>query len=155
MSRPESREFASGKQIVQLGILSLQSAEQKWQMPCRAGVLNRRTIVGESLAAEWRVYLTGLWFSGLRRQESLILSWNQHALFAVDMIGLLPWFKFSGKAKKSRKAQYLPMTQDFAEWLLRTFPLGRTVRTGLQHSVPSDTDCGQTDIGRSHHQPSE
>ena len=43
MSRPESREFTSGKQIVKLGILSLSSAEQKWQMPCRAGVFNGRT----------------------------------------------------------------------------------------------------------------
>lgn len=87
------------------------------------------SIVGESLAAEWRVYLTGLWFSGLRRQESLILSWDQHAPFAVDMTGLFPRFKISGKAQKSRKAQYLPMTPDFAEWLLRTFPLDE--RQGL------------------------
>ncbi len=86
-------------------------------------------IVGADNVIDWTRYLTGLWLSGLRRQESLILSWDEHAPFAVDMTGLFPRFRINGKAQKSRKSQYLPMTPDFAEWLLSVFP--EKDRTGL------------------------
>ena len=86
-------------------------------------------VVGDELASDWRLYLNGLWLSGLRRQESLILSWDDYAPFAVDMTGLFPRFRINGKAQKSRKSQFLPMTPDFAEWLLKSFPL--SVRSGL------------------------
>ncbi len=74
--------------------------------------------VGELLAPGWERYLRGLWLSGLRREESLILSWDQHSPFSIDMTGLYPRFRISAKAQKSRKSQLLPMTPDFAEWLL-------------------------------------
>ncbi|MEJ7594600.1 MAG: tyrosine-type recombinase/integrase [Planctomycetaceae bacterium] len=95
-----------------------------------AAILNAvPDIVGQELANDWKHYLNGLWLSGLRRQESLILSWDEHAAFGVDMTGLFPRFRISAKAQKSRKSQYLPMTPDFAEWLLRTIPLAE--RAGL------------------------
>jgi integrase len=86
-------------------------------------------VVGDELADDWKIYLRGLWLSGLRRQESLILSWDSNAPFQIDMTGLFPRFKITGKAQKSRKAQFLPMTPDFAEWILKTFALSE--RSGL------------------------
>ena len=35
----------------------------------------------------WIFYLNGLWLSGLRLEESLILSWDEDAPFAVDLTG--------------------------------------------------------------------
>ena len=86
-------------------------------------------IVGNDNVNDWTLYLNGLWLSGLRRQESLILSWDEHASFAVDTTGLFPRFRIRGQAQKSRKSQYLPMTPDFAEWLLKAYP--ESERTGL------------------------
>lgn len=70
--------------------------------------------------AEWRRYLTGLWLSGLRLEESLRLSWEDGTDFAVDLTGRHPMFRIAGPAQKSRRAEVLPMTPDFAEWLLST-----------------------------------
>jgi len=86
-------------------------------------------VVGADQASDWNLYLNGLWLSGLRRQESLILSWDEYAPFGVDMTGLFPRFRISGKSQKSRRSQFLPMTPDFAEWLLNSFP--KSERTGL------------------------
>ncbi len=71
-------------------------------------------------AAEWQRYLTGLWLSGLRLQESVALSWDSDATFAVDLSGRRPRFKIKGEAQKSGQDELLPMTPDFAELLLRT-----------------------------------
>ena len=38
-------------------------------------------------APAWVRYLTGLWLSGLRLEESLALSWEQDAPFYADLIG--------------------------------------------------------------------
>ncbi len=40
-----------------------------------------------------------------------------------------PRFRITGKAQKSRQSQFLPMTPDFAEWLLRSIP--QADRVGL------------------------
>jgi integrase len=71
-------------------------------------------------AAEWQRYLTGLWLSGLRLGESVALSWNADATFAVDLSGRRPRFRIKGTAQKSGRDELLPMTPDFAEFLLRT-----------------------------------
>ena len=52
-------------------------------------------------AAEWARYLTGLWLSGLRLEESVILSWDDDAPFAVDLSGRRPAFRIRGEAQKS------------------------------------------------------
>jgi integrase len=68
----------------------------------------------------WRRYLEALWLSGLRLEESLALSWDADSSFAIDLSGRHPKFRISADAQKSGKDQLLPMTPDFAEWLLRT-----------------------------------
>ena len=71
-------------------------------------------------SAEWVRYLTGLWLSGLRLGESVVLSWDANALFAVDLSGRRPRFRIKGGAQKSGQDELTPMTPDFAEFLLRT-----------------------------------
>ena len=71
-------------------------------------------------APDWTRYLTGLWLSGLRLEESVALSWDADAPFAVDLSGRRPRFKIKGEAQKSGQDELLPMTPDFAELLLRT-----------------------------------
>ncbi len=70
--------------------------------------------------AGWRRYLTGLWLSGLRLAESLILSWDEGQSFAVDLTGKHPQFRIMAEGQKSWRDEFLPMTPDFAEWLLGT-----------------------------------
>lgn len=76
----------------------------------------------------WTFHLNGLWLSGLRLDESLQLSWHPDALFAVDLTGRRPRFRIYAEAEKGRKDRLLPMTPDFAEFLL-TVP--ETDRTGF------------------------
>jgi integrase len=73
----------------------------------------------------WRRYLTGLWLSGLRLEESLALSWEPDAPLAVDLSGRHPRFRIYAEAEKGHKDRYLPMTPDFAEFLLKTPPEDR------------------------------
>jgi integrase len=71
-------------------------------------------------AAAWVRYLTGLWLSGLRLEESLALSWDQDEPFTVDLSGRRPAFRIYAEAQKARRDEILPMTPDFAEWLSQT-----------------------------------
>jgi integrase len=71
-------------------------------------------------APEWQRFLTGLWLSGLRLSEAVALSWDDSALFAVDLSGHHPRFRIKGEAQKSGRDELLLMTRDFAEFLLRT-----------------------------------
>jgi integrase len=70
-------------------------------------------------AADWQRYIEGLWLSGLRLGESVALSWDADALFAVDLSGKRPRFRIKGEAQKSGRDELLPMTPDFAEFLLQ------------------------------------
>jgi integrase len=71
-------------------------------------------------AAAWERILNGLWLSGLRLSEAIAVSWDDDALFAVDLGGKHPRFRIDGRAQKSGKDELLPMTPDFGAWLLQT-----------------------------------
>ena len=71
-------------------------------------------------AADWQRYQTGLWLSGLRLVESVDLSWDDDAAFAVDLAGRFPRFRIYAEAQKGNRDTLLPMTPDFAEFLLAT-----------------------------------
>ena len=72
------------------------------------------------MEAAWRHYLTGLWLSGLRLEESVILSWDDDAPFSIDLTGRRPAFRILAEAQKSGRDEVLPMTPDFAEFILQT-----------------------------------
>ena len=71
-------------------------------------------------SARWVRLLTGLWLSGLRLGEALALSWDADVPFAIDLSGKHPAFHIDAQAQKSRRDEVLPLTPDFAEWLLQT-----------------------------------
>jgi len=79
-------------------------------------------------AAEWQRLITGVWLSGLRLGEAVALSWDEGAAFAIDLMGRRPAFRIAAEGQKSGRDEILPMTPDFAEWLLATFAEGE--RTG-------------------------
>lgn len=71
-------------------------------------------------APAWEHLLRGLWLSGLRIEESTIVSWDQDAAFSVDLSGRRPRFRIYAEAHKGRRDQFLPMTPDFADFILTT-----------------------------------
>ena len=58
--------------------------------------------------------------SGLRLGESVDLSWDDDAAFAVDLSGKFPRFRIYADAEKGNRDRLLPMASDFAEFLLAT-----------------------------------
>ena len=71
-------------------------------------------------ASAWQWYLTGLWLFGLRLEESVALSWDDDAEIAVDLTGRYPRLRIYSEAEKGNRDRLLPMTPDFAEFLLAT-----------------------------------
>ena len=94
-------------------------------------------------AAAWTHYLTGLWLSGLRLEESLAFSWDQDEPFMVDLSTRRPAFRIYAEAQKAQRDEILPMTPDFAQWLLQTPEAERHGRVfklnGLQTGKPITT----------------
>jgi integrase len=86
-------------------------------------------------APAWQTFLNGLWLSGLRLGEACALSWDEEAPFAVDLSGKRPVFRILAGAQKARRDELLPMTPDFAEWLLATFPGAQ--RVGKVFKLPN------------------
>ena len=107
-----------------------------------------RGVVGLAAARHWRWYLIGLWLSGLRRGESLRLSWDRDSPFSIDMSGLFPRFRIRAGAQKSKKAELLPMTPDFAEWIRKRVPIEQ--RFGLVFNTIGKTGGRLTasEVGR-------
>lgn len=66
--------------------------------------------------------------------KALRLSWDSDAPFAVDLSGRFPAFAIEARAQKGRRDERLPLTPDFAEWLLDTFP--EAERVGLVFKLP-------------------
>ena len=66
----------------------------------------------------WVHYLKGLSLSGLRLEESTVLSWDEDAPITVDLSGRRPRLRIYAEAEKGRQDRLLPMTPDFAQFLL-------------------------------------
>jgi integrase len=71
-------------------------------------------------AAIWKHYMKGLWLSGLRLEESTVLSWDEDSLIMVDLGGRRPRLRIYAEAEKGHQDRLLPMTPDFAKFLLQT-----------------------------------
>jgi len=74
----------------------------------------------------WRRLLTGLWLSGLRIGEAVTLDWSEGP-FQLDTTGRHPAFRIEAAGQKSGRAEYAPMTPDFATWILENTPEGERV----------------------------
>lgn len=77
-------------------------------------------------APEWSHLIEGLYLSGLRLEESLMLSWDMPNSIRVDLTGKYPMLNIPRKRQKKRKAELYPITPDFAEFLFRTPSAQRT-----------------------------
>lgn len=71
-------------------------------------------------AGRWTRYIEGLWLSGLRLGESLQLSWDTDTPLHIDASGRHVRFYIDGSVQKSGQDQLLPITPDFAAFLLAT-----------------------------------
>ncbi len=69
---------------------------------------------------KWQRLLRGLWLSGLRLGEALQLSWDEDAAITVRLDGKYPRLRLLAEGPKAHRDQLLPITPDFAEFLLAT-----------------------------------
>jgi integrase len=70
--------------------------------------------------ASWRHYLTGLWLSGLRLTESFEVYWDRPDRLCIDLDGRRPRLRIPAEFEKGHRDRLLPITPDFAEYLLAT-----------------------------------
>jgi integrase len=78
------------------------------------------TAIDPAIIETWRHYLRGLWLSGLRLGESLELYWNRQDRLCIDLTGKRPMLRIPAECEKGNKDRRLPLTPDFAEFLLAT-----------------------------------
>lgn len=75
--------------------------------------------------ASWRHFLTGLWLSGLRLGEALDLYWDQPNKLCIDLTGKHPRLVIPEDCEKGHRNRLLPLTPDFAGFILATPPADR------------------------------
>lgn len=85
------------------------------------------SVVGNDQSPEWQRLLEGLWWSGLRLEEAISLSWDDAASVHIDLTGKFPAMVFPAPVNKSRKEQRVPIAPEFVD-LLELTP--REDRTG-------------------------
>lgn len=76
--------------------------------------------VAPAAVESWRHYLRGLWYSGLRLQESLSLSWDRDDRPRVDLSDEFPLLRIPAEYQKADRDTLTPIMPDFAAFLLRT-----------------------------------
>ncbi len=79
-------------------------------------------VVGPEAVLSWKHYLRGLWWSGLRLGESLILEWsgNTPGALLVDFTGRRPMLRIPAESEKGGQDRLLPIAPEFAEFLEQT-----------------------------------
>lgn len=65
-------------------------------------------------------FLRGLWLSGLRLSEAMDFWWDREDRLRVDLSGRRPMMRVHASQEKGGQDRLLPMTPDFAEFLLAT-----------------------------------
>ncbi len=85
------------------------------------------SVVGPDAADRWRHLQLGLWLSGLRLSEAMQLYWNRNDRLRVDLSGKHPILRIPAELEKGNQDRLLPITPDFAEFLLA---IPDTRRTG-------------------------
>ena len=85
---------------------------------------------------------------GQSLEESLALSWDEGAPFAIDLSGGRPTFRIQGEAQKARRDEVLPMTPDFAEWILATHESERHGRVFRLEGLTAGGPISTKRVGR-------
>lgn len=81
-------------------------------------------VVGEQNRESWEFLLNGLWWSGLRISEAMVLHWTSDKNIMIDYSEDLPMFAIQGHAEKGRKTRLLPMAPEFANLIEGREPKG-------------------------------
>lgn len=76
--------------------------------------------VDPAAVESWRHYLRGLWLSGLRLEESLLLSWDRDDRPRVDLTEELPLLRIPAEWQKADRDTMTAIMPDFAAFLLST-----------------------------------
>ena len=71
-------------------------------------------------ADDWKYLLNGLWLSGLRLGEAIVLSWDDSSQLRIDLSGKYPMLRIPAELEKGNKDRVLPIVPDFAEFLTAT-----------------------------------
>jgi len=74
-------------------------------------------VVEVEFVDSWRYLITGLWWSGLRLDEAMKLSWDDDRFIMVDFAGKRPMFQIKARGQKNRKETLTPMAPEFAKFL--------------------------------------
>lgn len=107
-------------------------------------------VVGEKRAASWLHYLRGMWWSGLRLEESINeLHWTDTDKMRVDLSGKHPVLIIRAEGEKGYKDRVYPVAPEFGVFLQATPEAERTgyVFNPLPHSYRGDRPSILT-IGR-------
>jgi integrase len=120
----------------------------------RQGKAQRRTLT-DSIPVEanpvavesWRHYLTGLWLSGLRLAESLQLYWDRSDRLCVELRSRRPMLRIPAECEKGHRDRLLPITPDFAAFLLTTPEADRHGRV-FRPMMPSGNPATDEQAGR-------
>ena len=101
------------------------------------------------VAETWKQLLRGLWWSGLRLGEALALYWDRSDRLCVDLSGRRPMLRIPAELEKGNRDRLLPMSPEFAEFLLATPEAdrrGRVFRPQMKRSVtvPTSGRVGRT-----------
>jgi hypothetical protein len=92
--------------------------------------LRRRQVadIPAEVIESWTYYLRGLWWSGLRLEESLKLYWDRDDRLCVDLTGKFPMLRIPAELEKGHRDRLLPIAPEFAEYLFATPECERTGR---------------------------
>lgn len=91
----------------------------------------------------WKHLLRGLWLSGLRLSEAMLLTWDDQTKLRVDLTGRRPMLIIPAELEKGHKDRRLPITPDFYE-LLATTP--EEQRLGCVFTVPTKPGPGRLNL---------
>ncbi len=78
------------------------------------------TEIKEPFREKWKHYLRGMWLSGLRLEESLLLHWTNDKFMTPDFSSKYPMLRIQSAAEKGKAFRLLPITPDFAAFLKET-----------------------------------
>ena len=130
-----AEDFARFLASVEAGLLSAHQTRREDQPVKKrrtgAGIAKLRAAERQAIddgAPDWRRLIEGLWLSGLRLGEALDLRWDSDESLSVDFSRKRPMLRIPGDCEKGNTDRLLPMTPDFAAFLLQT---PEAERTGL------------------------
>jgi integrase len=102
--------------------------------------------ISPATVESWKHYLRGLWLSGLRLGESTNLYWDRQDRICVDLSGKHPRLAIPAELEKGGRDRLLPITPDFAEFLLATpeaLRRGRVLRPLTPTGVATSEQAGR------------